>query len=213
VTDLVETERVRKIWQKLAPRYDRDIGLFERLMLGRGREWVCGQASGEVLEIGVGTGRNFEHYPSGVQLTGIDFSPEMLGVARRRAERLGFDADLRLGDAQALEFPDQRFDTVVCTLALCSIPDDGQAVHDAKRILRPGGRFLAVEHVGSPIFPVRVLQAALDWLAVRFQGDHLLREPIRHLNAEGFEIIRLERSRLGLIERVAARKPGAGPLR
>jgi ubiquinone/menaquinone biosynthesis C-methylase UbiE len=202
-----ETERVRRIQDKTAPRYDRQIGFFERVLFGNGREWVCSQAEGEVLEIAVGTARNLSHYPSGVQLTAIELSPEMLAIGKRRAEELGHDADLREGDAQSLDFASESFDTVVCTLGLCTIPDDHQAVREAYRVLRPGGRFLLMEHVRSPLLPVRVVQRLLDPLAMRFEGDHLTREPLEHLRAEGFEIERLERSKWGIVERVAARKP------
>jgi ubiquinone/menaquinone biosynthesis C-methylase UbiE len=166
-------------------------------------------AEGDVLEIGIGTGRNLEHYPEGIRLTGIDFSAPMLEIGRQRAKDLGRSVDLRLGDAQALEFPDASFDRVVCTLALCSIPDDRRAVSEARRVLRPGGRFLLLEHVRSPIGPVRAVQRVLDWLAVRMEGDHLVREPLVHLAAEGFVVERVERLKLGIVERVAARKPSA----
>jgi ubiquinone/menaquinone biosynthesis C-methylase UbiE len=102
---------------------------------------VTVQAKGEVLEIGVGTGRNPAHYPPGVRLTGIDLSDPMLGAARPRADQLGRQADLRTGDAQALEFGDETFDTVVFTLALCSIPDDRAAISEAHRVLRPGDSY------------------------------------------------------------------------
>jgi ubiquinone/menaquinone biosynthesis C-methylase UbiE len=203
-----ETERVRRIQDKTAPRYDRQISFFERVLFGDGRGWVCSQAEGEVLEIAAGTARNLPHYPSAIRLTAIELSPEMLAIARQRAEDLGHDADLREGDAQALEFADESFDTVVCTLGLCTIPDARQAVREVHRVLRPGGRFLLMEHVRSPSLPVRAVQRVLDPLAVRFEADHLLREPLEHLKAEGFEIERLERSKWGIVERVAARKPG-----
>ena len=140
-------------------------------------------------------------------MTGIELSPAMLEIARARARELGRDADLRVGDAQALDFPDECFDTVVCTLSLCTIPDDRAAVAEARRVLRPGGGLLLLEHVRSPLLPVRMGQRLLDPLFVRFEGDHLLREPLEHLRTEGFEIERLERAKLGIVERVAARKP------
>jgi ubiquinone/menaquinone biosynthesis C-methylase UbiE len=203
-----ETERVRALQDKEAPHYDRRISFFERLLFGGGREWVCSQAEGEVLEIAVGTGRNLPHYPEGVRLTAVELSPEMLAIAKRRAGELGHHADLRLGDAQALELPDERFDTVVITLALCTIPDDRQAVREAHRVLRRGGRLLLLEHVRSPRLPVRAVQRLLDPLAVRFAADHLVREPLDHLNAAGFELERVERSKWGIVERVIAHKPG-----
>ncbi len=101
-----ETERLKRHWEREAPTYDRRMGFFERVLFGDGREWVCSRASGEVLEVAVGTGRNFPFYPEEVQLTGIDLSPAMLEIARKRADELGLVADLREGDAQELLFPD-----------------------------------------------------------------------------------------------------------
>jgi ubiquinone/menaquinone biosynthesis C-methylase UbiE len=75
-----------------------------------------------VLEIAIGTGLNPPFYPADVRLTGIEISSAMLEIARRRSHSLGRQVDLVIGDAQALPFPDQHFDTVVCTIALCSIP-------------------------------------------------------------------------------------------
>ncbi len=201
-----ETARVRPIWDKFAARYDDSIAFMERLLFAGGREWVCSQARGRVLEIAVGTGRNLPLYGDDVQLTGIDFSPSMLLIARERARSIGVDVDLRVGDAQALDFADQSFDTVVCTLALCSILDDRLAVAEARRVLRSGGRFLLMEHVCSHLLPVRCVERLLDPLAVRWQGDHLCREPLDHLRAEGFEIERLERLKLGIVERIAAQR-------
>src|SRR5215211_9499903 len=102
-----ETERVRKLQDREAPRYDRNISIFERILFGGGRRWVCEQARGQVLELAVGTARNLPYYPADVALTAIELSPEMLAIARRRAEQLGRRVDLQVGDAQALEFPDE----------------------------------------------------------------------------------------------------------
>jgi ubiquinone/menaquinone biosynthesis C-methylase UbiE len=202
-----QTERVLRLYEKEAHKYDRQMRFFEWLLFGGGREWVCSQAEGEVLEIAVGTGRNLPYYPDGVRLTGVELSPAMLEVAHARARELGREIDLRVGDAQALEFPDERFDSVVCTLSLCTIPDDRAAVAEVRRVLRPGGRFLLLEHVRSPLLPIRTAERLLEPLMLRFEADHLLREPLEHLRAEGFAIERLERSKLGIVERVAARKP------
>src|SRR5438093_10831497 len=199
-----ETERVLRLYEKEARKYDREMNFFDRLLFAGAREWVCAQATGEVLEIGIGTGRNLPHYRHDVRLTGVELSPAMLAIARARARELGRDVDLRVGDAQTLEFGDDSFDTVVCTLSLCTIPDDRAAVAEARRVLRPGGRFLLLEHVRSPRRTIRAVQRLLDPLAVRFEGDHIAREPLEHLSAEGFAVDELERSKLGIVERVAA---------
>jgi len=88
-----------------------------------------------------------------VRLTGVELSPKMLEIAQRRAREIGLEADLRAGDAQDLPFRGASFDTVVCTLGLCTIPDDPGAVAEAARVLRPGGYLLLLEHVRSPSSP------------------------------------------------------------
>src|SRR2546421_12344807 len=127
-----ETDRVRRIYEKEAPKYDRQIAFFEKVLFGDGREWVCSQARGDTLELAVGTGRNLAHYRPDVRLTGIELSPAMLEIARGRARELGREVDLRVGDAQNLEFADESFDTVTCTLSLCPIPDAGTAAAEAR---------------------------------------------------------------------------------
>ena len=202
-----ETERIRDLYDAEASGYDREIAFFEKVLFAGGREWVCSRARGDVLELAAGTGRNFAHYPADARLTAIELSPAMLDLARLRARDAGREVDLRLGDAHALQFPDESFDTVTCTLALCTIPDDRTAIAEARRVLRPGGRLLLLEHVRSPRRTIRAVQRLLDPLAVRFKADHLAREPLEHLTAQGFAIDELQRSKLGIVERVAARKP------
>jgi ubiquinone/menaquinone biosynthesis C-methylase UbiE/predicted ester cyclase len=201
-----ETERIRRIFDKQAPKYDRSMARFERLLFAGNREWVCRQAEGEVLELAAGTARNLPFYPEGVRVTGVELSPEMAGLGRKRAEELGRQIRMRVGDAEALDFPDESFDTVVCTYGLCTIPDDAAAIREAKRVLRPGGQILLAEHVRSPNPVVRTIQRLLEPLAHRFGGDHLLREPLDHLRAEGFEVDEVKRQKAGWVELVSARK-------
>lgn len=201
----VETERVRRHYDEMAPRYDRTIRLAEKLLFDDGRRWVCSRASGDVLEIGIGTGRNLPYYPEGARLTGVDLSQEMLSIARGRAEELGREIDLLVADAQRLDCPDESFDTVVSTLFFCTVPDERSAISEARRVLRPGGKLLLLDHVRSPVRPVRWVQQLLEPLMTRFE-DHLLRDPLDHLEAEGFMVEECERLKWGSVERVAARK-------
>jgi ubiquinone/menaquinone biosynthesis C-methylase UbiE len=203
----LETARVRVAYERLAPRYDRMIAVFERLLFAGGREWACARARGRVLEIAAGTGRNLAHYPPDVQVVGTDLSPRMLHLAKQRRRALGRSAELIVTDAQDLPFPDTSFDTVVCTLGLCSIPDERRAVAEAWRVLRPGGRLLLLEHVRSPLRAVRIGQELVEPLFLWCQRDHLLREPLDAVTCSGFELEQLERSKLGIVERLAARKP------
>ena len=202
-----EKERIRAIFEKEAPKYDRSMGFWERALLGDVRRWACSRAQGETLEIAIGTGLNLPYYAADVRLTGIEFSPAMLDIARRRATELGRDVDLRLGDAEQLEFADESFDTVVCTYGLCTIPDDGEAVREARRVLRPGGALVLAEHVRSPVTLVRAGQRLIAPLMLRLEGDHLLREPLDHVHAEGLVVQEQLRSKAGIVERLVARKP------
>ncbi len=202
-----ETARVRSLQDRAAPHYDRQISFFERVLFTGGRQWATSQVDGDVLEIAVGTGRNLRFYPPSARVTGIELSEEMLARARPRAERAAADVQLSQGDAQSLDFEDESFDTVLITLALCTIPDDRAAVREARRVLRPGGRLVLMEHVRSPVRRVRAVQRWLDPLAVRFEGDHLLRDPLDYLAEERFEVESAERLKWGIVERVVARKP------
>lgn len=201
------TAKVRRVWDTLAPRYDRAMRFAERWWFPGSRSWVCSRAVGEVLEVAVGTGSNLPHYPPGLRLTGIDLSPQMLASARQRAADLGLDVSLREGDAQALPFDDESFDTVVCTLALCGIPDDRAAVAEMKRVLRPGGRLLLLDHVGSTWWPIWAVQRLVEVVSVRRTEEHQTRRPLPLLVEAGFEIVESERMRAGTVERVCARKP------
>lgn len=201
-----ETERVRDIYNSSAAQYDRAIAFSEKLFFGDGRAWACSQARGRVLDLAIGTGRNLPFYAANVEITGIELSPAMLELALQRAQSLGRQVELVSGDAQALPFPDQSFDTVVCTMALCSIPDEQKAIAEVWRVLRPDGRFVALEHVRSPNAIIRRIERLLEPLAVRTQADHLLREPVEAVQAAGFSIEYLKRQKLGIVERLIACK-------
>lgn len=202
-----DQKQVNRYWDRYAPRYDRDMRRVERLAFGDSRLWACSRATGDVLEVAVGTGLNLPHYPAGVRLTGVEVSPAMLEIARRRAAGLGVQADLRQADAQALPFPDASFDTVICTLALCCIPDDRAAISEMHRVLRPGGQLILLDHVGSGNRVVLSIQRLLERRMVRSVGEYLSRRPLPLVEAAGFTIERSERLRAGLVERLIAIKP------
>jgi ubiquinone/menaquinone biosynthesis C-methylase UbiE len=202
-------EVLRSKWEKYAPRYDRDIRFFERVQFGGGRQWVCSQADGDVLEVAVGTGRNLSFYPDTVRLTGIDFSSAMLDIARARAAELGREIELLEGDAQALPFADASFDTVVCTLGLCGFPDDRAAIAEAYRVLRPQGTLLLLDHVRSHHKLIYLGQRLLETLTLRMLGDYQTRRPLPLVQEAGFIVQRQMRLKAGTVERVAAVKPQA----
>jgi ubiquinone/menaquinone biosynthesis C-methylase UbiE len=202
-----QTAKLRRYWDKHARNYDKEMAFWERRLFGGSRAWVCSQATGDTLEVAAGTGLNLEFYPDGVRLTGVDFSPAMLAQARDRARALGREVELREGDAHALAFPDGSFDTVVCTFSLCGIADDRRAVAEMWRVLRPGGLLLLADHVAGSAWPTRAVQRLLELVTVPLGGEHFRRRPLELVRAQGFRVERQERFKLGVVERLLARKP------
>ena len=196
------------MWDKAAPTYDRQMALFERIWFGGGREWLTERATGRVLEVAIGTGLSLPHYPPDVTVTGVDLSPEMLSQARSRAGELGRDVELLEGDAERLPVDDASYDTVVCALGLCSIPDPGRAIGEMRRALVPGGRLLLLDHIGSSVTPLRGLQWLIERVTVRFAGEHFTRRQLPLVRQAGFDIVEVARLKAGTVERVHAVKPG-----
>jgi ubiquinone/menaquinone biosynthesis C-methylase UbiE len=199
-------ERWHRYWDKKSRSYDREMRFMERVLFGDSRVWACSQASGDVLEVAVGTGLNLDSYPREIRLTGIDLSEPMLEIGRMRARELGRDVDLRQGDAHQLPFTDATFDTVVCTFGLCAIPDIDAALDEMTRVLRPGGKLILVDHIESTSRLARGVQRALEVVTVPLASEHFLRRPLTKLEQRPFTVERAERFKLGLIERVVARK-------
>lgn len=194
------TRRVRGDWDRAANTYDRGEGL-QRLLVGGTRKRLCAWARGRVLEVAVGSGHNLPYYPDGVELTGVDLSPEMLARARERATGSGIRVTLTEGDAQDLRFADATFDTVVCALAFCVIPDQRRALEQMLRVLRPGGLLLLVDHIEYTRWPMRGREE-------RKANPRGLPRAIAQ--EVGFTVLEHGRTVLGLVEHVVARSPDRG---
>jgi ubiquinone/menaquinone biosynthesis C-methylase UbiE len=205
--DQTPAARQKRVWDKAAPGYDKQIAFFEKTWFAGGREWLAERARGRVLEVAIGTGRNLPCYPADVTLTGIELSPAMLAIARQRAAGLGRDVDLREGDAEHLPFDDVSFDTVVCALSLCTISSPAAAVGEMRRVLRPGGRLLLLDHIGSKWPPVYAAQWLLERVTIRTAGEHFTRRQLPLIRAAGFQIVETERRKAGTVEHIHAVKP------
>ena len=201
--------RQKRVWDKSAPSYDKQIAFFEKIQFGGGREWLGERAHGRVLEVAIGTGRNLPHYPADAPVTGIELSPAMLAIARQRAADLGREVNLQEGDAEHLPFGDASFDTVVCALSLCTIPDPATAIGEMKRVLFPGGRLLLLDHIGSTWPPVYAAQWFLERITIRAAGEHFTRRQLPLVRAAGFQVAETERLKAGTVERIHAVKPAS----
>ena len=201
---VMSAEKQRRVWDRHAPSYDRQIAFFERLQFGGGREWLGARARGRVLEVAIGTGRSLPFYPADTPVTGVDLSPEMLAIARRRAADEGRAVELMEGDAERLPVADESFDTVLCALSLCSIPEPAAAIAEMRRALVPGGRLLLLDHVASTWPPIRAAQWLLERVTIRTAGEHFTRRQLPLVEAAGFEVVETERLKAGTVERIYA---------
>ena len=204
------------------------MSFYSRVIFPRFCDWVMSSpemaklrgalladVGGEVLELGFGTGLNLAHYPPGVrQITTSDPNPGMGKLARRRIAGSGINVEQRDAGGEALPFEAERFDCVVCTWTLCSIPEVDRALGEVYRVLRPGGRFLFLEH-GLSVDPrVQKWQRRLNPIQRRL-GDGcrldtdvpavVARQPFADLRVDRFEMEGMPRTHGTMYRGVATR--------
>jgi SAM-dependent methyltransferase len=153
-----------------------------------------------VVELGAGTGANMRYYAAGTRVIAIEPNPAMHGPLREAAARQGIDLEIRAVGAEDTGLADASVDAVVSTLVLCTVVDPAAAVAEVRRILRPGGRFVVLEHVAAPEGPRARLQRLL-WTGWRwaFEGCDLQRHTGELLAGAGFADVALEHYRVGWI--------------
>jgi len=187
-----KTAITRTRYQRLSRIYDLMETLPERRFRPwRQKLWALVQGP-RVLEVGVGTGKNMPFWPCDVGMTAIDLTPGILSRARLRAQGLHLKADLHLGDVQALDFPDSSFDTAVATFVFCSVPDPVLGLRELKRVVKPGGRIVLLEHVRSPNEVVGKLMDMLNPLIVRIMGANINRRTVENVQQAGLILERVE---------------------
>ena len=198
-----------------AATYDRLMSRGEGAWMGQARRELLAGLQGHVLELGAGTGANFEHYPSDVTVVATEPSAHMLKRARPKAASARAPIELREADAQALPFEDDTFDAVVATLVFCTIPEPDKALAEVRRVAKPGTPFLLIEHVHAETPVKRLILDA--WSPVQQligQGCHPNRETVKAVAAAGFAVeeVRELAMEFGLVRSlmVRARAPTSG---
>jgi ubiquinone/menaquinone biosynthesis C-methylase UbiE len=183
-----------KFWsESIFPRF-LDWAARDNLELRELRTRTLAPAQGRILELGFGTGLNLPHYPPGVtQIVAVDPNPGMAAVAQRRMREIGMSVEHHQISAESLPFDTSSFDTVVCTLTLCSIPNVSSALNEVTRVLRPGGDFLFLEHGRHAEAAVAKWQDRLNplWKAV-FDGCHINRDVAQLVSDSGLTLRDIE---------------------
>ena len=171
---------------QVSGRYNTEFGPLKQALLG--------ELEGTVLEIGPGTGPNLAFFPPGVQWIGLEPNPGMHERLHHEAARLGLEIELRPDPADAMQVADASVDAVVSTLVLCSVPDVGGTLREVHRVLRPGGRFVFLEHVAAErgTWLRRAQRIARPaWRALN-DNCHPDRETARAIERAGFVDLRIE---------------------
>lgn len=201
------TALTRARYNRIARVYDLMEGLAER-RYSRWRADLWRQVKGpEVLEIGVGTGKNMPYYPEHVHVHAIDLSPAMLERARRRAAQLHVEVDLRLADAQRLPFEDNVFDDIVATFVFCSVPDPVRGLREAWRVAKPGGRLHLLEHVRAENALLGAFMDLLNPLVVRVVGANINRRTVENVRKAGWDVLSVrDLDSMGIFKHIVATK-------
>jgi len=204
------SDTVRRRYNRSARFYDREQQMMERVAGRWRRELWIRVREGEVLEIGVGTGLNMRFYPSGAHITAVDIAENMLERAKARAAKLGVAVELSRMDAQHLDFGEARFDWAVATFVFCSVPDAVAGLKEVRRVLKPGGTLLLLEHVRSENRIVGKLMDLVNPVAVRVSGANINRRTVDNVRAAGFETVAVSRHMGGIVQLIEARKDASG---
>ena len=201
------TEIIKRRYNRIAPFYDLTENLVGRSRYGRWRELLWSKVEGtRILEVGVGTGKNFSCYLPDGEITAIDFSEKMLERARDKASKQKVRVHLEQMDVQNLEFEDSTFDTVVAAFVFCSVPDPIRGLMEVERVCKPGGKVALLEHVLSANRTLGWLMNLANPLVVRMVGANINRRTIENVVKSNLVLEQVTDLGAGVFKLIEARK-------
>jgi ubiquinone/menaquinone biosynthesis C-methylase UbiE len=206
-TDSAATRTAQRRYDRQAAIYDLIDVPSERLFFRRWRERLWSLLpGGRVLEVGVGTGKNLPFHGARLDVTAVDLSPKMMRRAEGRRRRIGGRAALALMDAQVLALTDSSFDAVASTFVFCSVPDPVRSLSEVRRVLRPGGRAILLEHVRSRNRLVGWLMDRLNPLVVRLGGVNINRDTVGNVERASLRVLKVTDLRFGIFKLIEAER-------
>lgn len=179
------TNKIKKRYNRVARFYDILDKPMEMAVSGWKEKLLSG-VKGKVLEVGIGTGGNIPYYPTNVELTGIDFSPKMVEIARKKAKGKS-NIQLLEMDAENMDFTDNSFDTVVTSCVFCSVPHPVKGLKEIRRVCKNDGKILMLEHVRSQKKVVGELMDVFNFIPLNIYGANINRETYQNLLKAGFQ--------------------------
>lgn len=202
-----DSAAIKKKYDRIAPYYEGLEAIMEGLFFKTWRKKLWVKVDGyHILEVGVGTGKNFDFYPNEARITAIDFSEAMLKQATHKKDRKSISVDLDLMDVQSLCFADNSFDTVIGSFVFCSVPLPIKGLKELYRVCKPGGQVLLLEHVLSSNPIIAKVMNFFNPVILALVGANINRDTVKNIKACGFVSVRIDERSSDIIKLIEARK-------
>jgi len=202
-----DSEKIKRRYDRIAPYFDSLEGFLEGLVFSDWRKVLWSKVKGDhILEVGVGTGKNFPYYPDKTRITALDFSEKMLERAKSKQQRNNVKVELELMDVQSLCYADNSFDTVIATFVFCSVPLPTKGLQELYRVCKPGGQVLLLEHVLSSKPMMSKMMQLINPLIASIFGANINRQTVKTVQSCGFEKVILDPSSRDMVKLIQAIK-------
>ena len=200
-----DAKEVKARYDRISPYYDLMELPLEKLLFSRWRRRVFEALDGDsILEVGVGTGKNFDFYPADKSITAIDFSKGMLERARRKGQKRELKADLERMDVEDLQFDDQSFDTVLATFVFCSVGDPIKGLQEVKRVCKRNEKVILLEHVRPATKLLGKIFDLLNPVTVKVIGANINRNTVLNMKMAGLHVVKEENFFGGVVKLLVA---------
>jgi len=202
-----DSAAIQQRYNRIAPYFEGLEAVMEGLIFKGWRKKCWAEVQGHhILEVGVGTGKNFDYYPADARITAIDFSQEMLKQAAAKQSRKNIAVDLHLIDVQSLPFADNSFDTVIATFVFCSVPLPVKGLKELYRVCRPNGQVILLEHVLSSNRCLAWLMNCINPAIVALVGANINRNTLKNVQACPFSSVHVDERSGDIIKLIVAKK-------
>lgn len=202
-----DSAAIQQRYNRIAPYFEGLEAVMEGLIFKGWRKKCWSEVQGHhILEVGVGTGKNFDYYPADARITAIDFSQEMLKHAAEKQGRKHVAVDLHLMDVQSLPFADNCFDTVIATFVFCSVPLPVKGLKELYRVCRPNGQVILLEHVVSSKPFLAWLMNCINPAVVALVGANINRNTLKNVQACPFSSVHVDERSGDIIKLIVAKK-------
>lgn len=202
-----DSDTTKRRYDRIAPFFDSLEAILEGMFFNQWREILWRKIEGQhILEVGVGTGKNFPYYPANTRITAIDFSEKMLAIANKKKHRKNINVELNLMDVQSLCYADNSFDTVIATFVFCSVPQPVKGLQELYRVCKPGGQVLLLEHVISDNPVMAKMMNLMNPIISAVFGANINRQTVKSVQSCGFEKVLLDPASSSMVKIIQAIK-------